>query len=1153
MKRSPIVFFVVFLFFVPFFTFAYDAKTTHPNLTELTVDFYNQSFSAPFLSNLEKQWLMQGSIEEDNGVRSINHFYDPVFNKTWQFGGVEHFFPSLNAKEWGQNPFAQAVYDPLYVALIGPVVKSPIFSKTNFTWQRAIYEYLKGNKEMAFKSLGHVLHLIQDMSVPEHTRQNVHIFFIDSANSPYELYAAKDSKSFYKQIKNNIKGLMPVERNNLDEYFNEIALYSNNYFYSPDTILDERYTLPQPIFPEFPEIKNGKQIFYVLGKDENNEKFHLALMLKNDINWRLTSGPTMFSLEDDQVLEDYWQRLSKKAVLNGAGVINLFFQEVEKAELDPSFISKNEGNLLTAMIGGFTGFVDNIFQKDSDFIIVDGTINDRTEESLEYLDSSSATNFLNTTSTIKQVTTTTKTLQSPVTTKLTSITTKPCTTTTTKLITTTTPKPQVKFCDFNTSQTSYQNKIIINEIAWMGTHNSANDEWIELKNISSKEVDISNWQLLDKNQQIKIVFEQGSKVPAQGFYLLERGKEDVIPFILADRIYTGVLNNTDEGIRLFDDSCNLQDEAFADSDWPAGENNGKRTMERNNNFTWQTSAVINGTPKKENSSGYAPSSEGSPSVASPSVTTTTVTTTTTAATTTTTTLPPSYPKILITELKVSGLFSDGKVNAYDEFIEIYNPNNFEVCLDNWYLQKKTATGDDYSSLVPSDFFAGASIKANDYFLIIHSSSTDNKLADILISNYSMADNNTIVFKNPNREIVDKVGFGDANDCEFSCAINPNPGQSIQRKYLDGIFVDSGNNQNDFEIQNCPSPGSFFADNCLSPEIIDNPSPAIPYITEFSWHPFEKDSSRIVIDFKIDSYPFIPSTNETTNGFTAMAFYLHSNSDNPSDSFGVPLNYLGDKYNWELNSDTPGLILTYPAYISGTRKIGSIIFTTDANMAANSAAPRKLAYRIDKLPSDNHFVIDISGTTQNQSLNFTSDQYITIGYYGYAKSSRSYLKLIAYDSTKFYFNSSKYYHQPTNVKDFWVECSNETCDNLIFSWALASDEDPDDVLKYDIHYAFAKQGDDLGNNDLLRQSWQWSSSHNVLGEPIFNVQENKLQLQVPIDNLYYLKAKRLPGVSLDVFFGIKAQDSVGLKSEYPEITFLHIPSIVPEVTATTTPE
>lgn len=79
------------------------------------------------------------------------------------------------------------------------------------------------------------------------------------------------------------------------------------------------------------------------------------------------------------------------------------------------------------------------------------------------------------------------------------------------------------------------------------------------------------------------------------------------------------------------------------------------------------------------------------------------------------------------------------------------------------------------------------------------------------------------------------------------------------------------------------------------------------------------------------------------------------------------------------------------------------------------------------------------------------------------------------------------------------------------------------------------------------------SQNVLGEPIFNVQENKLQLQVPIDDLYYVKAKRLPGVPLDVFFGIKAQDSQGLISEIPKIFFLNISSIVPETTTTTTVE
>jgi predicted transglutaminase-like protease len=64
------------------------------------------------------------------------------------------------------------------------------------------------------------------------------------------------------------------------------------------------------------------------------------------------------------------------------------------------------------------------------------------------------------------------------------------------------------------------------------------------------------------------------------------------------------------------------------------------------------------------------------------------------------------------------------------------------------------------------------------------------------------------------------------------------------------------------------------------------------------------------------------------------------------------------------------------------------------------------------------------------------------------------------------------------------------------------------------------------------------------ESTFNTQENKLQLQVSINNLYYLKEKRLPGVPLDVFFGIKAQDNEGLKSEISKIVFLYIPPIVP---------
>ena len=213
MKKAPLFFLIIFLTLLPFvFVSAYDAKTTHPILSEITVNLYNQNSIQYLINNLEKQWIISGSIEEDQGIRCINHFYDPVFNETWEFGGIDYLFPSLTAKEWGQNPFAQAVYDPLYLALIGPIAKSPVYSRTNFTWQRAIYEYVKGNKEIAFKSLGHILHLIQDLSVPEHTRANVHIFFINSANSPYELYTAQSVKSFYTRTEEQVKNLSIREK-----------------------------------------------------------------------------------------------------------------------------------------------------------------------------------------------------------------------------------------------------------------------------------------------------------------------------------------------------------------------------------------------------------------------------------------------------------------------------------------------------------------------------------------------------------------------------------------------------------------------------------------------------------------------------------------------------------------------------------------------------------------------------------------------------------------------------------------------------------------------------------------------------------------------------------------------------------------------------
>ena len=37
--------------------------------------------------------------------------------------------------------------------------------------------------------------------------------------------------------------------------------------------------------------------------------------------------------------------------------------------------------------------------------------------------------------------------------------------------------------------------VLINEVAWMGTAVSANDEWLELYNQTEQEIDLAGWKL----------------------------------------------------------------------------------------------------------------------------------------------------------------------------------------------------------------------------------------------------------------------------------------------------------------------------------------------------------------------------------------------------------------------------------------------------------------------------------------------------------------------------------------------------------------------------------------------------------------------------------------------------------------------------------
>ncbi len=115
------------------------------------------------------------------------------------------------------------------------------------------------------------------------------------------------------------------------------------------------------------------------------------------------------------------------------------------------------------------------------------------------------------------------------------------------------------------AQTANSLEVIINEIAWMGTKTSYNDEWIELYNNSDSPINLEGWILKTADGAPKINLT--GTIAAKSFYLLERTDDNTVPGISADQIYTGALGNSGENLELYDNSGNLIDSLNCSSGW----------------------------------------------------------------------------------------------------------------------------------------------------------------------------------------------------------------------------------------------------------------------------------------------------------------------------------------------------------------------------------------------------------------------------------------------------------------------------------------------------------------------------------------------------------------------------------------------------------
>ena len=333
-------FFIVIgaLLSVAFFAFAYSPYYTHPDLTEEIAELFNSknNDSSREISANEIRWLREGAINEDTPPRWINHFYDPVNNVGWQgkhFGNLTPEqglyqgesmapLPAIASIDWVTNQEYQSAYGRQY---------------GNQTWQKAIKSYIDGDKRSAFVALGHILHLIEDASVPDHTRNDTHADLFGDPGSPYESYSKEYTNFNTLTVAENLKTKDLLSFVSIQDAFNYLANYSNNNFFSEDTISNKEYGFPDL---NILKRKNG----YLYNAEKN---LYLAKIYKQVYTETYSTNDQSF------VLPSYFNNLSSQAVLTGASVLDLFFREVEKYKNTPELLPetlKNSNEVLSSYL-----------------------------------------------------------------------------------------------------------------------------------------------------------------------------------------------------------------------------------------------------------------------------------------------------------------------------------------------------------------------------------------------------------------------------------------------------------------------------------------------------------------------------------------------------------------------------------------------------------------------------------------------------------------------------------------------------------------------------------------------------------------------------------------------------------------------------------
>ncbi len=302
-----------------------------------------------------RDWIQDGGKAEDEPfyTRSFNHFHNPL--KPWDSAGFKGTFKSaiLWAQEqgtfgslFGGNYSWKAVREYYHIALTGRDLSGAIVASTQDD-RGKYFGY-------TFQGVGQLMHLVEDMSVPAHTRDDAHVLYnyedkVDEIRRTNlgDFQNLLSTPVYFGNAIQNISTLFDTDQYNGTNppSGNAIGLseYTNANFFSEDTINNSNF--PNPKISDTTTTiveRNFTNTFWnttylrqyylknCCGETNNNQGYFISAVDYLDY-YRLQYPTLSFALPkipvlDNNVYSDYASLLLPRAVGYSAGLLNYFFR-----------------------------------------------------------------------------------------------------------------------------------------------------------------------------------------------------------------------------------------------------------------------------------------------------------------------------------------------------------------------------------------------------------------------------------------------------------------------------------------------------------------------------------------------------------------------------------------------------------------------------------------------------------------------------------------------------------------------------------------------------------------------------------------------------------------------------------------------------------